>query len=112
MRHGAQLSVTDQRRAARHPVDFPVIAEHRTLGDVKMTISNISANGFMTTGDCVVGRGERVIVRLPLVGKIEALKLWGANGKHGYQLERVIRLDEFLDMVDVMQPSRRAAKTR
>ena len=44
---GAQLSVTDQRRATRHPVDFPVIGEHRTRGDLHMHISNISAHGFM-----------------------------------------------------------------
>ena len=47
---GAQLSVTDLRRAARHPVDFPVIGEHRQLGDLHLHIVNISAHGFMTEG--------------------------------------------------------------
>ncbi|PKP62753.1 MAG: pilus assembly protein PilZ, partial [Alphaproteobacteria bacterium HGW-Alphaproteobacteria-9] len=28
MAGGANLSVTDLRRAARHPVDFPAIVEH------------------------------------------------------------------------------------
>ena len=45
---GAQLSVTDLRRAARHPVDYRVIGEHRLLGDVMMHVVNISANGFMS----------------------------------------------------------------
>ena len=44
---GAQLSVTDQRRATRHPVDFPVIGEHRARGDVPLHVCNISAHGFM-----------------------------------------------------------------
>ena len=33
MAGGAQLSVPDMRRSTRHPVDFPVIGEHRTRGD-------------------------------------------------------------------------------
>ena len=47
MSAGAQLSVTDQRRMTRHPVDYPVIAEHFGKGDVRLHIANISANGFM-----------------------------------------------------------------
>ena len=44
---GAQLSVTDLRRSTRHPVDFPVIGEHRDRGDMKLHVCNISAHGFM-----------------------------------------------------------------
>ena len=62
---GAQLSVTDQRRATRHPVDFPVIGEHRTRGDLHMHISNISAHGFMIDRAPEFARGDRVVVRLP-----------------------------------------------
>ncbi len=112
MRHGAQLSVTDQRRAARHSVDYPVIGEHRALGDVKLHIANISANGIMTQGEDPVGRGERIIIRLPVIGKIEALKLWDANGKSGFQLERVIRLEDFLDVIEAMQAPLRARRGR
>ena len=43
MSAGAQLSVTDQRRMTRHPVDYPVIAEHFGKGDVRLHIANISA---------------------------------------------------------------------
>ena len=46
MAGGAQLSVPDMRRAARHPVDFPVIAEHRDRGDVPLHVTNFSAQGF------------------------------------------------------------------
>ena len=47
MSAGAQLSVTDQRRLARHPVDHPVIAEHFRRGDLRLHIANLSAHGFM-----------------------------------------------------------------
>jgi hypothetical protein len=69
MSAGAQLSVTDQRRMTRHPVDHPVIAEHFGKGDVRLHIANISANGFMVDNGDGIGRGERVIVRLPAGSK-------------------------------------------
>ena len=56
---GAQLSVTDLRRATRHPVDHPVIGEHRLLGDVHLHIMNLSAHGFMVEGEVELSKGER-----------------------------------------------------
>ncbi|WP_164843906.1 PilZ domain-containing protein [Croceicoccus ponticola] len=101
---GAQLSVTDLRQAARHPVDFPVLAEHRRLGDIHLRITNISANGFMVDGEVVVGRGERVIIRLPDIGRIEAHVIWVADDRAGFQFERILRPDAFVAMVNHMQP--------
>ncbi len=66
---GAQLTVTDMRRATRHPVDHKVIGEHRRLGDVHIHIVNISAHGFMANGPLDLSRGERVVIRLPEVGR-------------------------------------------
>jgi hypothetical protein len=104
---GAQLSVTDQRRAARHPVDHPVIGEHRTRGDVPLHISNISAHGFMVSGAPVLGRGDRVIVRLPSIGRIEAYCIWTADQRAGFQFERIIRFDDFMAMIGQIQPNAR-----
>lgn len=107
MAGGAQLSVTDMRRAARHPVDFPVIGEHRQLGDVMMRVVNISANGFMIEGELTLGRGERVTLRLPQIGRIEAFVVWNNGDRAGFQFERIIRLDDFLKMIDGMQANPR-----
>ena len=104
---GAQLSVTDQRRATRHPIDHPVIGEHRTRGDVPLHISNISAHGFMVSGAPVLGRGDRVIVRLPIIGRIEAYCIWTADERAGFQFERIIRLDDFMFMMAELQPNPR-----
>ena len=104
---GAQLSVTDQRRATRHPVDFPVIGEHRTRGDLHMHISNISAHGFMIDRAPEFGRGDRVVVRLPVIGRIEAYCIWTADERAGFQFERIIRVDDFDTMIEAMQPNPR-----
>lgn len=112
MNAGAQLSVTDLRRAARHPVDHPVIGEHRQLGDVHLHIINLSAHGFMAKGDCGLARGERITIRLPVVGRIEAHMIWQTEDRSGFQFERIIRLDDFVALIDSLQPNPRLRRRR
>ena len=109
---GAQLSVTDLRRAARHPVDCPVIAEHRRLGDLHLHIVNISAQGFMSQGSVLLTRGERVTIRLPKVGRIEAHLIWVADDRAGFQFERIVRPDDFFGLIDALQPNARLRRAR
>lgn len=112
MSAGANLSVTDLRRAARHPVDFPVIVEHYTRGDINLHVSNLSANGFMVDDAEGLSRGDRVIIRLPVVGRIEAYVIWTREERAGFQFERIIRLDDFMDIIDTLQPNPRLRKKR
>ena len=109
---GAQLSVTDLRRAARHPVDYPVIAEHRQRGDVMLHVTNISANGFMVDGSCDLGKGERVTIRLPGIGRIEAFLIWNSGERAGFQFERILRLEDFMRTIDALQPNPRLRSAR
>lgn len=112
MSAGAQLSVTDKRRAARHPVDHSVIAEHRHLGDVPLHITNLSAQGFMAEGSLPLERGERVVMRLPIIGRIEAHMIWSRDSRAGFQFERIIRIDDFLKLIDALQPNPRLRPRR
>ena len=112
MSAGAHLSVTDQRRLSRHPVDHPVIAEHHDKGDMRMHIANLSANGFMIDDARELTRGERVIIRLPVIGRIEAYCIWQRDNRAGFQFERIIRVDDFLAMIDTLQPNPRLRKLR
>ncbi|KMS59454.1 pilus protein PilZ [Novosphingobium barchaimii LL02] len=112
MSSGAQLTVTDKRRAARHPVDYTVIAEHRQLGDLPLHIVNISAQGFMAQGEIQIERGERLVMRLPVIGRIEAHMIWAHEGRSGFQFERIIRIDDFLKLVDTIQPNPRLRPRR
>lgn len=112
MATGAQLSITEMRRATRHPVDFKVIADHRTLGDVHLHIVNISAQGFMAQGAPVLERGERVTIRLPEIGRIEAHVIWLTEDRAGFQFERIIRIDDFLPMIGSIQPNPRLRSIR
>ncbi len=109
---GAQLGVTEMRHAARHPVNHRVIGEHRTLGDVHFHIANISAHGFMTEGAPPFGRGERVTIRLPVVGRIEAHLIWVTESRGGFQFERIIRVEDFMKLIDTLQPNPRLRASR
>lgn len=112
MSAGANLSVTDMRRAARHPVDFPVIAEHYVHGDMNLHVSNLSAHGFMVDDGSSLNRGDRVIIRLPIVGRIEAYVIWTRDNRAGFQFERIIRLDDFVSIIDTLQPNPRLRRSR
>ena len=109
---GAQLTITEMRRATRHPVDHKVIAEHRRLGDVHMHIVNLSAHGFMVDNAPELGRGERITIRLPIVGRIEAHLIWATEDRAGFQFERIIRFEDFMALIDTLQPNPRLRKDR
>ena len=112
MSAGANLSVTDMRRAARHPVDFPVIVEHYSRGDVNLHVCNLSAHGFMVDDASELNRGDRVIIRLPVVGRIEAYVIWQRGERAGFQFERIIRVDDFMAIIDTLQPNPRLRSAR
>jgi hypothetical protein len=97
----------DLRRAARHRADHKVIAENKLHGDQHIHIVNVSAHGFMIDDNPGFERGERVELRLPVIGRIEALAIWTVEKRAGFQFERVLRLPDFLGLLDVITPKLR-----
>ncbi|HZU62318.1 MAG TPA: PilZ domain-containing protein [Novosphingobium sp.] len=112
MSGGAQLSVTELRRSTRHPVSYAVAGEHRQIGEIQLLIANISAHGFMATGQIQIGRGERVVIRLPHIGRIEAHLIWSTEDRAGFQFERIIRPDDFTQLIKTLQPNPRLRRER
>lgn len=110
MTGGEREPVPDQRRGSRHPVDYPVIAEHRQHGDVRLHVVNISAHGFMVRGGGLA-RGDRVTIRLPVIGRIEAFVAWNTGERAGLQFERLLRSDDFARISEAIaaNPARRGA---
>ena len=112
MAGGANLSVTDLRRAARHPVDFSAIVDHFVHGELHLHVCNLSAHGFMVDNAQALQRGDRIIIRLPVVGRIEAYVIWTRDTRAGFQFERIIRLDDFIAIIDKLQPNPRLRRSR
>jgi hypothetical protein len=98
---------SDRREAMRHPVDYPLFAAHARRGDVKLRIVNISTAGFMANGDVALTAGERVTLRLPVIGEIEAHMVWADATRVGFRFERIVRLGDFTRLFVAMQPPRR-----
>ena len=103
---GAQLSLIERRGAMRHTVDLQLIAAHHDRGDLPVHIACLSATGFMADNPPDFARGERMVVRLPLVGRIEAHCMWTSGARAGFQFERIIREDDFADLLRQLQAAR------
>lgn len=100
----AENNEMDLRRAARHRAEHKVIVESKQHGDQQLRIVNISAHGFMVEDNTLFQRGDRVELRLPVVGRIEAHLIWSVENRAGFQFERVIRLPDFLGMLEKVGP--------
>jgi len=94
MRNVSPERSPDLRRATRFPVDFETICEIQPDREIPVHIANISAIGMM------LEKGDRITVRLPVTGRIEAYLVWSHQGRHGFQFERVIREPDFVAMLD------------
>ncbi|MEP2989045.1 MAG: PilZ domain-containing protein [Parasphingorhabdus sp.] len=90
----------DPRRATRFPVDFATICESRKSGEFNVKMTNVSAHGCQLVHEIEINKGDRIVVRLPIAGRIEAFLIWSHNGRSGFEFERVIRPDEFMEMID------------
>ena len=107
MASAAQLSVAESRRSNRFRVDCQLQCEHRLRGEMALHVGNISTDGFMTASVTGLSRGERVVVRLPHVGHIEAHLIWSLDERAGFQFERVIRSDDFELLIAAIRPAER-----
>ena len=104
----AAMIETDRRASMRHPVDYPVLAGGVAGdGDVRLRIVNISTRGFMAHADSRLAEGDRLMLTLPVIGRIEAFVLWTDGRRTGLAFERVVRLGDFTRMFVEMQPRRR-----
>lgn len=90
----------DPRRATRFAVDFETICEIQPHQEIPIRISNISAHGIMVAEELEMEKGDRVTVRLPVAGRIEAFLVWSHQGRCGFEFERVIREPDFVAMLD------------
>lgn len=98
----ASTPMQDQRRASRFAIDFDTICETREDTEFPVKVSNISARGCQIIHSAAMAKGDRLVVRLPVAGRIEAFLVWTHEGRSGFEFERVIRQPDFMAMLDKM----------
>jgi hypothetical protein len=52
------------------------------------------------------------VIRLPVIGRIEAHLIWQTEDRSGFQFERIIRLEDFTKLIDALQPNPRLRRAR
>ena len=90
------------RRPGRAPLDHRVIAERRSGDEIELHVLRVSAHGFTASGEVALGKGDRVTIPLPTVGRIEAFMTWRSHGRAGFQFERVLRPPEFSQLMEAL----------
>src|SRR3546814_11646994 len=74
-------------------------------------VINISRLGLMARTKAVVSKGERLIIRLPVCGDVEAMVRWTEDGRIGTECITPVNEDEYAQML-TMLPSRRSEERR
>lgn len=96
---------TAVRDARGEPRDEVMHRTHALDADgrtVKLVLVNMSANGLMArcAGDPI--SGDRLRIRLPILGYVDAIVRWSLGGRVGCELERTIPLADYYSMLMVM----------
>ncbi|WP_296306045.1 hypothetical protein [Pseudomonas sp.] len=106
------VSEFDARTASRHSTDHHVTAQQSRLGELGLSIASISAAGFMATNVPALRKGDRIAMRLPIIGWIEAHMVWQSSGRAGFHFERMIRADDLNAMLGAFGPNESSAEDR
>lgn len=93
---------TDRREAPREEVYYRTRAASVTRGSVPIQVVDISAGGFMARTDIDLAPGEKLRVRLPVVGDVAAEVRWALGGRIGCQLDRMIDLAPYLELLGAL----------
>jgi hypothetical protein len=96
---------TAVRDARGEPRDEVMHRTHALDGDgrtIKLALVNMSANGLMARCEGEQSAGDRLRIRLPILGYVDAIIRWSLGGRIGCELERTIPLAEYYTMLTVM----------
>ena len=96
---------TAVRDARGEPRDEVMHRTHALDGDggtMKLVLVNMSANGFMARCEGEPAAGNRLRIRLPIIGYADAVVRWSLGGRIGCELERTIPLADYYTMLTVM----------
>lgn len=80
----------ENRRAPRDAVSFRAPITGPGGLDVRVLLVDLSPFGFMARGTLPLVAGDRVTLRLPVVGEIHAVIRWSLGGRMGGEFEHEI----------------------
>jgi hypothetical protein len=96
---------TAVRDARGEPRDEVMHRTHALDGDgrtIKLVLVNMSANGLMARCESDPSAGDRLRIRLPILGYVDAVVRWSLGGRIGCEFERTIPLSDYYGMLTLM----------
>ena len=93
------LARADPRRAEREEVGYRTSAIALDGGHHTLLVVNISPHGLMARCEEPLAAGNRIRVRLPEVGAIEAQVRWSLGGRLGCEFPEPIDLAPYYDLL-------------
>lgn len=93
----------ENRTEARHEVELTVAAKTRERDDLELQLLNISVRGFMCRENSTLGRGDLLLLELPVIGRRPAFVTWSFQNRIGGQFERPIPERDLRRLIRVSQ---------
>ncbi|OQW45686.1 MAG: pilus assembly protein PilZ [Proteobacteria bacterium SG_bin6] len=103
---GTALAFHDQRGAPRDEVFHRTRATRADGATIVLLIVNLSAMGLMARCESDLAPGERLSLTLPVVGTLTAEVRWALGGRIGCELDRMIPLAAYYDLLAVLLKGR------
>jgi hypothetical protein len=88
----------DQREASREEVYYRTRCSG-PRGVASLQIVNISASGFMARSEGEFAEGDKLNVRLPVLGTVSVEVRWSLGGRVGCQFDRMVDLAPYLQLL-------------
>lgn len=99
---GFSRQIFNEQSHERTDMRRPVRAFGSDARDLKLTISDISAEGFVARSDDKIDIGERIRVMLPMVGSSIAVVGWMSDGRIGCRFEQAIDRASYYELLAAM----------
>lgn len=101
----ASVARLDDRNVVRDEVHFRARGYGPDAQPISLTIVNISAMGLMARCETTCQPGDRISIRLPVIGVVAAELRWSLGGRIGCELERPIDIADYYELLAVMLKS-------
>lgn len=95
-------ALRDDRTIGRDEVHYRARAIGPDARPIALVIVNISALGLMARCEGAFGEGDRVHITLPVIGVIGAQIRWSLGGRIGCELDRMIELADYYELLAAM----------
>lgn len=94
--------MVDERSEPRDEVHHRARAVRADGSAAELLVVNMSARGLMARTTAEFAVGDRLRVRLPAAGQVSAEVRWSLGGRIGCQLDAIIPLAEYFQLLAVM----------